>query len=147
MSLTWHVYIKYRPSQHVGGCYAWYRIRVILLQPKVELLTYNIKYIVQDCEMNMLERLLHFAWDIDLIYTYIRYTQPLFDYYSSYEDTYVWVVCGLVWLQERISKRHVFPYPEYDNHSKLNEQHNWEDLCDHLMNTRIFTLTVHKIFI
>ena len=33
------------------------------------------------------------------------------------------------------AERHVFkrvwtPYPKYDNHSSLNEQHDWEDLSD-----------------
>ena len=27
--------------------------------------------------------------------------------------------------------------PNYDNHSRLNSQHDWEDLYDHSMNTRI----------
>jgi hypothetical protein len=35
---------------------------------------------------------------------------------------------------------------KYDNHSKFNSQHNWEDLHDHLMSTRIFTLIINKIF-
>ena len=28
---------------------------------------------------------------------------------------------------------------KYDHHSKFNSQHNWGDLYDHLMSTRIFT--------
>ena len=33
------------------------------------------------------------------------------------------------------------------NHSKLNNQHNWGNLYDHLMSTRIFTLVMNEIFI
>ena len=29
----------------------------------------------------------------------------------------------------------------------LNSQHKWQDLCDHSMNTRIFTLIMNKIVI
>ena len=36
---------------------------------------------------------------------------------------------------------------EYDNHARLNSQHNWGDLYDHLMSMRIFTLIMNKIFI
>ena len=35
----------------------------------------------------------------------------------------------------------------YDNHSKLNSQHNRRGLFDHLMSTRIFTLIMRKNFI
>ena len=30
---------------------------------------------------------------------------------------------------------------------RLNNQHNWEDLCDNLRNMRIFILIMNKIFI
>ena len=33
------------------------------------------------------------------------------------------------------------------NHSRLNGQDNWGDIYDHLMSTRIFTLTMIKVFI
>jgi hypothetical protein len=36
---------------------------------------------------------------------------------------------------------------KYDIHSRFNNQHNGEDLYDHLMSTRIFTLMMNKIFI
>ena len=36
---------------------------------------------------------------------------------------------------------------KYDNRSRLNSQHNWRDLYDHLTSTRIFTLRINKIFI
>ena len=34
----------------------------------------------------------------------------------------------------------------YDNHSDLNNQHDWRDLYDHSMSTRLF-LTMNKIYI
>ena len=36
---------------------------------------------------------------------------------------------------------------KYDNHSKLNSQHNWGNLFDHALNTRMSTLIMSKIFI
>jgi hypothetical protein len=36
---------------------------------------------------------------------------------------------------------------KHANHYRLNNQHNWEDLYDHLVSIRIFTLTMNKIFI
>ena len=35
---------------------------------------------------------------------------------------------------------------KYANHSRVNIQHDWEDLCDHSMSRIIFTLNMHKIF-
>ena len=34
----------------------------------------------------------------------------------------------------------------FGNHSRLNSQHNWVDIYDHLLRKGIFTLTVDKIF-
>ena len=36
---------------------------------------------------------------------------------------------------------------KYVEHSKLNSQHDWEDLYDQLLSTGIFTLIMNKIFI
>jgi hypothetical protein len=36
---------------------------------------------------------------------------------------------------------------EHDDHSRLNSQHNWGDLYDHLMSPRIFNLTTNQMFI
>ena len=36
---------------------------------------------------------------------------------------------------------------KYVNHSKLNSQHDWRDLHDHLKSMRIFTLRMTKIFV
>jgi hypothetical protein len=36
---------------------------------------------------------------------------------------------------------------KYDNHFKLNSQHNWGNLFDHAPNTRMSTLIMSKIFI
>ena len=35
---------------------------------------------------------------------------------------------------------------KYPNYSKLSSQHNWEDLYDHLISMRNFTLIMSKIF-
>ena len=32
-------------------------------------------------------------------------------------------------------------------HSRLNNEHHWRDLCDHLMRKRIFTLIMNKVYI
>ena len=36
---------------------------------------------------------------------------------------------------------------KYINHSRLYSQHNWGDLYDYFISTRIFTLIINKIFI
>ena len=44
----------------------------------------------------------------------------------SYYGTFTQVICGLVWLQEQIPKRHVFKRLDcelYDNHYGLNNEH------------------------
>ena len=33
---------------------------------------------------------------------------------------------------------------KYDKHSKLNSGHNWDDLYDHFMTMRIFTLIMNQ---
>ena len=35
---------------------------------------------------------------------------------------------------------------KFHNCARLNNQHNWEDLYDHLMSTGTFTLIMNKIF-
>jgi hypothetical protein len=58
--------------------------------------------------------------------------------------------CG---CKNRQQKRHVLkidqtPCSYYANHSRLNTQHDWGDLYDHLMSSRILTLSLQtKIFI
>ena len=52
---------------------------------------------------------------------------------------------GLMQLQEHIPKRHVFKIgwttcSKYDNWFKWKSQHDGEDLYDHLMSTRLFTI-------
>jgi hypothetical protein len=50
------------------------------------------------------------------------------------------VLCGLVWLQERIPKEEIgLCAGKYDNHSiRFNSQHNRElDLYDHLMHSNL----------
>ena len=49
------------------------------------------------------------------------------------------------------TKRHVFKknwtaHSKFVNHSTVNNQHNWEDLYDHLMSMSIFTLIMDKTF-
>ena len=34
---------------------------------------------------------------------------------------------------------------KYENHSRFNGQYNWDELYDHLMSTRIFTLIMNKM--
>ena len=63
-----------------------------------------------------------------------------------------WVVCGLVCLQGQIPKRHQFrrdwtPCSKYVDHSRLNIQHNYGHLHDHLMSMKIFSLILNKMFI
>ena len=73
----------------------------------------------------------------------------LFSYLSK-SDTYIRVVCGQVWLQQQIPTRHVFKRDWTTcskNYSRLNSQHNWRDLYEHFMSTRIFNLIMHKIII
>ena len=36
---------------------------------------------------------------------------------------------------------------KYAKHSRLNSEHDWRDIYDHLMSLRMFTLTLNKIFI
>ena len=36
---------------------------------------------------------------------------------------------------------------KFDKHSRLNSQHNWAGLYDHLMRMRIVTLMMNKILI
>ena len=54
-----------------------------------------------------------------------------------------------MWLQEQIPKKTCLKeigVSKYDNHSKLNMQHNGEDVYDHVMSTRNFTLIMNKVF-
>jgi len=50
-----------------------------------------------------------------------------------------------------VFKRNCSPCSEYDNHSKLDNEHRFSlgggDLYDHLMSTKIFTLIMNEIFI
>ena len=62
------------------------------------------------------------------------------------------MVCGCMWILEWILKtHHVFRRDwtrcsNYANHSRLNSHpHNWEDLYDHLMSTRILTFVTNKM--
>ena len=60
------------------------------------------------------------------------------------------MACVLAWLQEWVPYRpHVFKSgsttcSKYDDHYRFNIQHNWEDLSDHLMNTKIFAFN-HEV--
>jgi hypothetical protein len=66
------------------------------------------------------------------------------------------VVCGLVWLQERTLKRHVFKrdsstYSTHDYLYRLDSEYiwgvGWGDLHDHLMSTSVFNEVMNIIFI
>ena len=67
------------------------------------------------------------------------------------------MVCGEVWLQEQIPKRHhVFKRDwttcsQYFNLYKINSQHNFGGggcaLYDHLMSTSFFSLIMNKLII
>ena len=64
---------------------------------------------------------------------YVR-GSPLFNYFP-YGDTYIWVLSSLVCFQEQIWKWLVFEwdstmYTKYENHSRLNCQHNQRDLYE-----------------
>ena len=61
----------------------------------------------------------------------------------------MWVVCDLVRLQKRIPNKYVLKKmwtmcSKYDDHSKLNNQHIWENLYDHLISMEIFTFMMNK---
>ena len=67
---------------------------------------------------------------------------------TSILERYV-VRCG---SKKQISKRHVFERDwtkcsKYAKHSKFNNQHDLEDMYDHLMSTRNFTLIINNLFI
>ena len=46
-----------------------------------------------------------------------------------------------------VSKRDWTMCSKYDNSSRFNSQHNWGDLYDLVINMRVFTLIMNKIFI
>jgi hypothetical protein len=62
---------------------------------------------------------------------------------------------GLGWLQKQRPKGHMFkkkvqsPCLEHDDHHGFNSAHDWVNLYDHLMTTRIiqFDVDLNKIFI
>ena len=61
------------------------------------------------------------------------------------------MICGLVWLQELVQKRHAFEthwiaYLEYGNILNSIVKHSWDNLHDHTTNTRFFTLIMTHIF-
>ena len=49
--------------------------------------------------------------------------------------------------QKDVIKRYCVMCSKYDKHSRFNNHHNWRDLYDHLMSTRILTLIMNKISI
>ena len=44
--------------------------------------------------------------------------------------------------KDNVFKRDWTTCSKFVNHSRLNSQHNWGDLYDHLMSKRIFTLII-----
>ena len=54
----------------------------------------------------------------------------------------LWLDVAPKWIQ----KRHWTTCSIYDNHSRYKNHHNWQDLHDHSISTRIFTL-IMKILI
>lgn len=68
----------------------------------------------------------------------------------SYSDNFIWVVYGWFASKNGLSQRHVIQRDwtaclQCDSHSRLSNQYNWDGLYDHLISTRIFTLTMNKI--
>lgn len=64
--------------------------------------------------------------------------------------TYIWVVGGLVWIQEQAPKRHPVFQRDWTtcsklvNYSRFNSQHNLEGRAyNHLRRKRIFTLALN----
>ena len=78
--------------------------------------------------------------EVDVSYSVIYLNQTL---------KFEWRVF-LAWLQEWVPYGpHVFKSgsttcSKYDDHCRFNIQHNWEDLSDHLINTKIFAFN-HEV--
>jgi len=56
--------------------------------------------------------------------------------------------CYVVWYGFKSGYRKDWTVAqENDNHLRLDSQHNWADLYDHLMSTEVFTLIAYRTFI
>ena len=97
--------------------------------------------------------------EVDRWHNNLDNPNPSFRITFLHRNTCIRVTCSLVWLQEHISQTHVLERDwtaclKYDNHSRLDSQHNWgkggggeETVYDHLMSTRIFALIMNKIIL
>ena len=57
------------------------------------------------------------------------------------------MICTYVFGGCHVFERDRITCSKYDNHARLNNQHNWGNLYYHLKNTTILTLIMNKIFI
>ena len=70
--------------------------------------------------------------------------------YLNRTPIFEWYVIGMslkMDTKRHVLKRNWIMCSKNDMHSKLSSQHNWGDLDDYLMSTRIYTFIIDKIFI
>ena len=80
----------------------------------------------------------------------LKLSRPVMVTFPNWTAMFEWCVvsCGCKnALKKDLCWREIGLCAENVNHSRLNSQDNWGDLYDYLMSTRIFTLTMSKIFI
>ena len=80
---------------------------------------------------------------------YIIQRKPLFSYFLIQTTLFEWYMVGLPprtdYHKDMWFERDWTACLQCDSHSRLNNQYNWDSLYDHLISTRIFTLTMNKI--